>query len=155
MLSAALETSSLPLLGVNSPLTTKLVTYYHAVKIRDMISTTLETISLNIYTSWSTLRLLIAQVRFLKKNWTTRFQKCHIYRTRRRYSTPYCSIIFTIWSATGSASSTYLMNWSWSHFEHIQSPRMTIFAEGQYDLTIPRACATQFLEVLAKYSPNF
>jgi len=66
MLSAALETSSLPLLGVNSPLTTKLVTYYHAVKIRDMISTTSETISLNIHTSWSTF----SQTRLLNNSLT-------------------------------------------------------------------------------------
>jgi len=73
---------------------------------------------------------------------------------RRRYSTSYCSINFIICSATGSASSTYLTNWSWLHFEHIPSPRMAIFAEGQYYLTSPRAWATKFLEVSAKYSAN-
>ena len=56
--------------------------------------------------------------------------KSHIYMAKRRYSTSYWSINFTIWSATGSASSTYLMNWSWSHVGHMPLPRMPIFAKA-------------------------
>ena len=87
-----------------------------------------------------------------KKNSTIHYKKSHIYMTRRRHSTSYCSVNFTIWSATGSASSTYLTNRSWSQVKHMPSPRTAIFAEGQYDLRSLRACATQFLEVSAKYS---
>ena len=47
---------------------------------------------------------------FSKKNWSIPYQKCHIYIARRRYSTSYCSINFTIWLATILVSSTYLTN---------------------------------------------
>ena len=84
----------------------------------------------------------IAQAKLSQKGHNNSLSKSHIYMTRRRHSTSYYSINFTIWSATGSASSTYLTNPSWSQAEHMPSPRTAIFAEGQYDLTSPRACAT-------------
>jgi hypothetical protein len=76
------------------------------------------------------LHKMISQAKFSQKELNNSLAKSHIYMAKRRYSTSYWSINFTILSATGLASSTYLTNWSWSHFEHMPSPRTPILAQG-------------------------